>query len=41
VIALRNLEKSYPVGNGRTYVLRQVTLDVPEGEFLSVMGPSG
>jgi len=41
VIALRNIEKSYPVGNGRTYVLRQVTLDVKEGEFLTIMGPSG
>jgi ABC-type lipoprotein export system ATPase subunit len=41
VISLRNLEKSYPVGNGRSYVLRQVTLDVKEGEFLTIMGPSG
>jgi putative ABC transport system ATP-binding protein len=41
VIALRNLEKFYPVGNGRSYVLRQITLDVKEGEFLTIMGPSG
>lgn len=41
MIALRNLEKSYPVGNGRSYVLRQVTLDVKEAEFLTIMGPSG
>ena len=41
MIALRNIEKSYPVGNGRSYVLRQVTLDVKEGEFLTIMGPSG
>ena len=41
MIALRNIEKSYPVGPNRTYVLRQVTLDIKEGEFVTVMGPSG
>ena len=41
MIALRNIEKSYPVGNGRSYVLRQITLDVKEAEFLTIMGPSG
>ncbi len=41
MISLRNLEKSYPVGNGRSYVLRQITLEVKEGEFLTIMGPSG
>ncbi len=41
MISLRNVEKSYPVGHGRSYVLRQITLDVKEGEFLTVMGPSG
>jgi ABC-type lipoprotein export system ATPase subunit len=41
VISLRNVEKFYPVGNSRSYVLRQITLDVKDGEFLTVMGPSG
>jgi putative ABC transport system ATP-binding protein len=41
VISLRNVEKSYPVGPQRTYVLRQVTLDIKEGEFVTIMGPSG
>ena len=41
MISLRNVEKSYPAGGGRTYVLRQVTLDIARGEFVSVMGPSG
>lgn len=41
MIALRNLEKSYSHGISRTFVLRQITLDVREGEFLSIMGPSG
>jgi putative ABC transport system ATP-binding protein len=38
---LRNVEKFYETGAGRTYVLRRVNLDVREGEFVSIMGPSG
>jgi putative ABC transport system ATP-binding protein len=41
MISLRNVEKSYPAGPSRTYVLRQVTLDIGRGEFVSVVGPSG
>ena len=41
LIALRGLEKSYAHGPGRTYVLRQITLDVEDGDFVSIMGPSG
>src|SRR5665213_1171742 len=41
LISLRNLEKSYPHGVGRTYVLRRVNVDIKEGEFVSIMGPSG
>ena len=41
MIQLRNLEKSYKSGFGKTYVLRQVDLDINEGEFITVMGPSG
>jgi putative ABC transport system ATP-binding protein len=41
LIALRNLEKSYPAGGGRSYVLRRVSVDVQPGEFISIMGPSG
>jgi putative ABC transport system ATP-binding protein len=41
LISLRNLEKSYPQGVGRSYVLRRVDADVKEGEFVSIMGPSG
>ncbi len=40
-IAVRGLEKSYPLPGGRTYVLRQIDLEIHEGEFLSIMGPSG
>ena len=41
LIELRNLERFFETKAGRTYVLRQVTLDVEEGEFITVMGPSG
>jgi len=41
VIRLRGVEKSYPVGTGRVYVLRQVDLDIQNGEFITIMGPSG
>src|SRR5207244_21393 len=41
LISLRNVEKSYPHGVGRTYVLRRIDADIKEGEFVSIMGPSG
>ena len=41
LISLRNLEKSYPHGGGRTYVLRRIDVDIKQGEFVSIMGPSG
>lgn len=41
MIRLRSIEKSFPHGASRTYVLRQIDLDVAEGEFVSIMGPSG
>jgi ABC-type lipoprotein export system ATPase subunit len=41
MIELRNVEKFYETGAGRTYVLRRVNVDVREGEFVSIMGPSG
>ena len=40
-IELRNLEKSYPLAGGRAWVLRNIGLDIADGEFVSVMGPSG
>lgn len=41
MIRLENVEKSYPLAGGRTWVLRNINLDIREGEFVSVMGPSG
>ncbi|MDE3151087.1 MAG: ABC transporter ATP-binding protein [Gemmatimonadota bacterium] len=41
MIALRNVEKSYPIAGGQTFVLRQINLDIAPGEFVTIMGPSG
>ena len=41
MIQLRNIEKHYDTKAGRTYVLRNVSLDIQDGEFVTVMGPSG
>ena len=41
MIELRNVEKFFETKAGRTYVLRNITLDIQEGEFVTVMGPSG
>lgn len=41
MIRLQNLEKSVPAGQGRLWLLRQITLNVAAGEFVAVTGPSG
>jgi putative ABC transport system ATP-binding protein len=41
LISLHNLERYYEAGGTRTYVLRNITLDIALGDFVSIMGPSG
>lgn len=41
MIQLANIEKSFPVGPSRYYVLRRINLEIRQGEFLTIMGPSG
>ena len=41
LIQLKNIKKEYDNGGVVTKVLRGVSLDVEEGEFLAIMGPSG
>jgi ABC-type lipoprotein export system ATPase subunit len=41
MIKLRDITKYYKSGFGRAFVLRDIDLDVEEGEFVTVMGPSG
>ncbi|MBL9214057.1 MAG: ABC transporter ATP-binding protein [Opitutaceae bacterium] len=41
MITLRHVEKVYPLRGGVFYALRQISLTVQEGEFVSIMGNSG
>ena len=41
LIRMRGVEKSVPQGAGRVWLLRRIDLEVEEGGFVSVMGPSG
>lgn len=41
MISLRNIEKVYRTDTVETLALHNITLDIPKGEFLSIMGPSG
>jgi ABC-type lipoprotein export system ATPase subunit len=42
LIKLAHIERSYPLGKQQFfYVLRDINLEVEEGDFVSVMGPSG
>ncbi|MFO7446620.1 MAG: ABC transporter ATP-binding protein [Ignavibacteriaceae bacterium] len=41
MIKLVNIEKYYKNKFVKTYVLRNINLEIEEGEFVSVMGPSG
>ena len=41
MLELKGIFKYYSNNFVKTYVLRDVDLDVKEGEFVTVMGPSG
>jgi len=41
VIALRDLWRTYHVGDSDVHALRDVTLEISKGDYLAVMGPSG
>jgi len=41
LISLRNVEKFYETAAGRTFVLRNINMDIEPGEFVTIMGPSG
>ena len=41
MIRLKNVFKWYSTGFVKTYVLRDINLEINQGEFVSIMGPSG
>jgi putative ABC transport system ATP-binding protein len=41
LIELRNLSKTYDLGEVKVLALKQVTLEIQEGEFVALIGPSG
>jgi len=41
IVEIRNLSKSYRRGNQILPVLKELSLDIVEGEFIALMGPSG
>jgi len=41
IVEIKNLSKSYRRGNQILPVLKDISLDIDEGEFLALMGPSG
>jgi len=41
MIRMKGIEKYYPSGSVKTFVLRSVDLEIQKGEFVTIMGPSG
>jgi len=41
LISVRDLVKTYPLGETEVHALAGVSVDIAEGEFIAVMGPSG
>ena len=41
ILEAKRINKTYKVNNNHNYVLKDVSLQIERGEFVSVMGPSG
>jgi ABC-type lipoprotein export system ATPase subunit len=41
MISLKHINRIYPLKGGPFYALRDINLEIAEGEFVSIMGPSG
>ncbi|AMR32655.1 phosphonate ABC transporter ATP-binding protein [Mucilaginibacter sp. PAMC 26640] len=41
MLSLQHISKYYQVGGNKNYVINDISLDVDQGEFVSIMGPSG
>lgn len=41
MVSLKKIFKWYNTGANRTFVLKDINLEIQQGEFISIMGPSG
>jgi putative ABC transport system ATP-binding protein len=41
IIEIKNVVKSFPVGDRNVTILKGISFDVKQGEFVSIVGPSG
>lgn len=41
LVQVKNVVKSFKVGDGEVTILKGISFDVKEGEFVSIVGPSG
>ena len=41
IIEIDNITKVYDIGSDKVYALKGISLNVPKGGFISIMGPSG
>lgn len=41
IIEMQNVRREYSVGDTKIYALRDVSFQIKQGEFVSIMGPSG
>ena len=41
MVQLKNIYKWFNTGSNRTFILKDINLNISQGEFLSIMGPSG
>lgn len=41
IISCKNISKAYTIGGEETYILKNISIDIADGEFVAITGPSG